>query len=166
MIWLALAAAAAPVTAPVTVPDQPALTEQLVRVDSEFFQLFFEGSCDLPRFRSYLTDDVEFYHDKGGFNVHNADEFTAIFAKNCKDREDPTTWRSRRELVSTSVHVDPVPGWGAIETGDHLFYERKGKDGAEKLAGKAKFSMVWVLGADGKWRVSRILSYAHHAAGD
>ena len=123
MIWLALAAAAAAVPTPVAIPDQPALTEQLVRVESEFFQLFFEGSCDLPRFRGYLTEDVEFYHDKGGFNVHNADEFTAIFAKNCKDREDPTTWRSRRELVRTSVHVDPVPGWGAIETGDHLFFE-------------------------------------------
>jgi hypothetical protein len=45
-----------------------------------------------------------------------------------------------------------------------LFYERHGVGGVEKLAGKARFAMVWALGADGKWRISRILSYAHAAA--
>jgi hypothetical protein len=160
MLVFAMAAA----MAAVSVPAQPALTAQLEEVDRDFFQLFFEGRCDIQRFRSYLAPDVEFYHDKGGFNVRNADEFAAIFAKNCKDREDPSTWRSRRELVRASLHVDPVPGWGAIETGDHLFYERKGKDGPEKLVGKAKFAMLWVLGADEKWRVSRVFSYAHAPA--
>ena len=51
-----------------------------------------------------------------------------------------------------------------MEAGDHLFYERKGVDGAEKLAGRARFAMVWVLGADGKWRLSRVLSFGHQAA--
>ncbi len=160
MLALALFAAAASVT----VPAQPALTEQIAAVDADFFKLFFEGRCDVPRFRAYLADDVEFYHDKGGFNVRNADDFAAIFAKNCKDREDPAAWRSRRELVRASLHVDPVPGHGAIQTGDHLFYERKGVTGTEKLAGKARFAMLWVLGADGKWRVSRVFSYAHGPA--
>lgn len=66
-------------------------------------------------------------------------------------------------LVQSSLHVDPIPGWGAMEVGDHLFYERHGATGPEKLVGKAKFAMVWVLGADGHWRVSRVLSYAHEA---
>jgi hypothetical protein len=162
MLALILAAA----VSNVTVPAQPALSQQLAAVDREFFQLFFEGSCDLPRFRRFLADDVEFYHDKGGFNVRNADEFAAIFAKNCKEREDPAAWRTRRELVPSSLHIDPVPGWGAIQTGDHLFYERHGKAGQEKLAGKAKFAMLWVLGGDGKWRVSRVFSYAHGPAGN
>jgi hypothetical protein len=51
-----------------------------------------------------------------------------------------------------------------MEIGDHVFYERQGAHGEWKLVGKASFSMVWVLGADGKWRVSRVLSYAHAAA--
>ena len=119
---------------------------------------------DIPRFRAWLADDVEFYHDKGGFNVRKHDDFVAIFAKNCRDREDPKAWRTRRELVRSSLHVDPVPGWGAIQTGEHLFYERHGVDGQETLAGRARFAMVWVQGADGKWRLSRVLSYAHEAA--
>lgn len=160
MLSLLLAVAAQPVT----VPPQPALTEAIAKVDAELFDLFFVQPCDEPRFRALLTDDVEFYHDKGGFNVRNAEEFVGIYRQNCTARADPRTYRSRRELVSASLHIDPVPDWGAIEEGDHLFYERNGIDGEEKLVGKARFAMVWVLGADGKWRVSRVLSYAHAAA--
>ena len=92
--------------------------------------------------------------------------FVAQYAKDCQSRKDPTAWRSRRELVRASLHVDPIPGHGAVQTGDHLFYERKGLNGAEKLAGKAKFANLWVLEADGKWRLSRVFSYAHAPAGN
>lgn len=164
---LALAAVVAATSAappPVTIPPQPQLTEQIREADAELFKLFFEGPCDVPRFRSMLADDVEFYHDREGFNVRKPQDFVAMFEQRCKGLQDPASWRSRRELVSGSLRVDPIPGWGAMEVGDHLFYERHGANGQEKLVGKAKFAMVWVLGSDGKWRVSRVLSYAHGAA--
>jgi hypothetical protein len=163
-ILLAVAAAQTPAAPPVTIPPQPALTEQIAKADAELFKLFFEGPCDVPRFRSMITDDIEFYHDKGGFNVRKPADFVAQFEDRCKKLEDSTSWRQRRELVQSSLHVDPIPGWGAMEIGDHVFYERQGATGAWKLVGKASFSMVWVLGADGKWRVSRVLSYAHAPA--
>ena len=150
--------------APVEVPAQPALTQQVAKADADLFKLFFEGPCDTPRFRSMLTDDIEFYHDKGGFNVRKPEDFVAMFEERCKGLEDPTSWRSRRELVPGSLRVDSIPGWGAMEVGDHLFYERHGAKGEEKLVGRARFAMVWVLGADGQWRVSRVLSFAHEAA--
>jgi hypothetical protein len=158
------ASLAAAAVSPVTVPPQPALAEQIARADAELFDLFFVQPCDEPRFRRLIADDVEFYHDKDGFVAKSAADFLAAYRKNCASRSDPTAWRSRRELVASSLRVDPVPGWGAMETGDHLFYERHGATGAESLAGKASFSMVWVLGADGQWRVSRVLSYAHRPA--
>jgi hypothetical protein len=111
-----------------------------------------------------ITDDVEFYHDKGGFNVRRPEDFVSQFEQRCRNLQDPSTWRSRRELVPGSLHVDPIPGWGAMEVGEHLFFEKHGADGVEKLAGRARFAMVWVLGSDGKWRVSRVLSYGHQAA--
>jgi hypothetical protein len=147
----------------VAVPPQPELTRQIEQADAELFNLFFEGRCDSARFRAMITDDVEFYHDKGGFNVRKPEDFVGQFEERCKKLEDPTSWRQRRELVRSSLHVDPIPGWGAMEIGDHLFYERHGAAGEEKLVGKAKFAMVWVLGPDGKWRISRVLSYAHEA---
>jgi hypothetical protein len=158
---VAQAAAAAP---PVEIPAQPALTEQIKQADTELFKLFFEGPCDVPRFRAMITDDIEFYHDKGGFNVRKPEDFVGQFEERCAKLQDPASWRQRRELVQGSLHVDPIPGWGAMEVGDHLFYERQGTEGQWKLVGKASFAMVWVLGQDGKWRVSRVLSYSHGPA--
>jgi hypothetical protein len=161
LLAAAVAAAAPP---PVSIPPQPELTRQIEKADSELFQLFFEGPCDAERFRAMITDDVEFYHDKGGFNVRKPEDFVGQFQERCAKLSDPTSWRQRRELVESSLHVDPIPGWGAMEIGDHLFYERQGAAGEWKLVGKASFAMVWVLGSDGKWRVSRVLSFAHAAA--
>lgn len=165
LLLLIAAAIAAPASAPpVTIPPQPELTQQIEKADTDLFRLFFEGPCDAARFRSMITDDVEFYHDKGGFNVRKPEDFVGQFEDRCGKLADPTSWRQRRELVPGSLHVDPIPGWGAIEIGDHDFYERDGAQGEWKLVGKASFSMVWVRGPDGKWRVSRVLSYAHAPA--
>ena len=146
---VALAAAAAPAPPVTLIPAQPALRAEIAARDSEFFDLYFLG-CDPARLRTMITPDVEFYHDKGGFAFRNAEAMAADY-------------RSRRALVAASLTVDPVPGHGAIETGEHLFYERKG-DGPEKLVGRARFAIVWKRDADG-WKLSRALSYAHAPAG-
>lgn len=160
---LAFAAAAAQDAPPaVTVPDPLALTEQIAARDSEFFRIFFEG-CDPARVRSMIADDIEMYHDKGGFVWRGADGVIAEYAKACEERRKPGAWRSRRELVRETLRVDPVPGHGAIEDGVHLFYERKG-DGPERLAGRARFTQLWTLGTDGAWRLARIFSFAHQKA--
>ncbi len=162
-LLLFLAAAAQPAAAPaVSVPDQPALTRQIAERDSEFFRLFFEG-CDPRRVRAMMADDVEMYHDKGGFVWRGAEAAVADYSKACAERQKPGAWRSRRELVRGSLRVDPVPGYGAIEEGVHLFYERQG-DGPERLAGRARFIQLWALGADGGWRLARIFSFAHEKA--
>ena len=161
-IFLLAAAAAAAAAQPapkVAVPDQPALTAQIAARDSEFFRLFFEG-CDPARVRTMMADDIEMYHDKGGFVWRGAEAAVADYAKTCEERKKPGAWRSRRELVRSTLRVDPVPGHGAIEDGVHLFYERKG-DGPERLAGRARFTQLWSLGPDGGWRLARIFSFAH-----
>lgn len=142
-------------------PEGPALRASIEARDAELFELFFQG-CDAARLRPMLADDIEFYHDKGGFVFRSADAMIADYAKNCAEREKLDSWRSRRELVRPSLIVDPVPGYGAMEAGDHLFYERKG-DGPEKLAGKARFTMVWAW-SDGNWKLSRVLSFDHKPA--
>ena len=152
-LLILLAAAVAPV-----VPPQPQLTEQIAQADSALFTLYFAG-CDAARMRSMVTSDVEFYHDKGGMIAHDADGLVADYMKECEAKKAPDAWRSRRELVRSSLAVDPVPGHGAIETGEHLFYERKG-EGPEKLVGRARFAIVWRLDPDG-WKMSRALSYSH-----
>ncbi|HEV2746756.1 MAG TPA: nuclear transport factor 2 family protein [Allosphingosinicella sp.] len=158
LIALALAAAAPAVA----IPEGQALTDAIAARDADFFQLLFEG-CDPARARAMLAVDFEMYHDKGGVVARSADGFIADYAKDCEARKRPDGWRSRRELVRTSLNVHPVPGYGAIEDGEHLFYERKG-DGPEKLVGRARFTQLWALTPDG-WRLARVFSYAHRPAG-
>ena len=159
MSWLLISAALAASGPPM--PEGPALRASIEARDAELFELFFQG-CDPARLRPMLADDVEFYHDKGGFVFRNAEAMVADYAKNCAERAKPDSWRSRRELVKPSLIVDSVPGYGAMEAGDHLFYERKG-DEPEKLAGKARFTMLWVW-SDGSWKLSRVMSYDHKPA--
>jgi len=65
----------------------------------------------------------------------------------------------RREIVASSIKFNSVPGFGAILTGQHLFYERHG-NGPEKPATLASFMVVWKL-QSGRWLMSRVVSYDH-----
>jgi hypothetical protein len=147
--------------APVPLPEGAALTEAVRAADAELFGLFFTG-CDPEKLRGMVTDALEFYHDKGGQVATSGKQFVEEYAKNCEARKAPDAYRSRRALVPETLHVDPVPGFGAMEVGEHLFYERKG-DGPERLAGRAGFAMVWKLD-DGRWKLHRVLSFGHKAA--
>ncbi|MBB4838155.1 hypothetical protein HNP52_001206 [Sphingomonas kyeonggiensis] len=140
-------------------PD-PALLAEVKAADAALFETFFER-CDPARLAAQVTPDFEMYHDKDGVVATSGDAFVALYAKGCEAKKAPDAWRSRRALLPETLRVDPVPGFGAIEEGDHVFYERQG-DGPEKLVGKAHFVQLWKRGADG-WRVARILSYAHQA---
>ena len=144
------------------IPDEPALTEAIRARDAEFFALVFDDGCDPDRLRTMLTPDFEMYHDRGGVVARDAEAFVRDYAQSCATRQAPDAWRSRRALVADSLNVHPVPGHGAIEDGEHLFYERRG-DGPERLAGRARFTQLWRLTDDG-WRLARVFSYAHAPA--
>lgn len=162
-----LAAAAQPAPAPATPPAAPAiptgetLRAEIAARDSDLFETLF-NRCDEARMRSLVAPDIEFYHDRDGA-TRGADAFVGDYMRWCTERQAPNSWRSRRELVASSLVVDPVPGVGAIQAGEHLFYERRG-DGPERLAGRARFAQLWVRAPDG-WRLSRVFSYSHGPAG-
>ncbi len=158
LIALALAAAAA--AGPAALPEGAALTEAVRARDAEFFALMFEG-CDPARLRTMLSPDFEMYHDREGVVARTAEAFVADYARFCVERQAPNAWRSRRELVVPSLNVHPVPGHGAIEDGEHVFYERRG-DGPERLVGRARFTQLWRLTGEG-WQLARVFSYGHAA---
>jgi len=162
LIALALAAAS-PAAAEPALPEGEALTAAVAARDADFFALLFEG-CDPDRLLTMLTADFEMYHDRGGVVATSAEPFVRDYRQSCTGRQAPDAWRSRRELVAASLNVHPVPGYGAIEDGEHLFHERQG-NGPERLAGRARFTQLWRLTPDG-WRLARVFSYAHAAAGE
>jgi Domain of unknown function (DUF4440) len=143
------------------IPDGAALTSAIAARDKAVFGLLFDG-CDPAAMAAYIAPDFEMYHDKGGVVARSRADFIADYAKSCEAKKAPDAWRSRRELVAASLNVHPVPGFGAIEDGEHVFYERRG-DGPERKAGTARFTQLWALTADG-WQLSRVFSYGHKAA--
>lgn len=141
----------------VLIPTEPALTKAIEARDEVLFDVMFE-QCDPAALAAVVTDDMEFYHDKGGAMGRAA--FISDYAKNCALKRAPDAWRSRRKLVAGTLKVYAIPGFGAVEEGTHLFYERRG-DGPEHLAGQARFSILWKLGPDGQWLMSRTFSIDH-----
>ena len=152
------ASSAEPAAGQVTLPAPEELKRIIRERDLALFAITFE-TCDIDALKPMLADDMEFYHDKGGVVARAAADFIAVIEKNCAARQAPDAWRSRRELIESSLQVDPIPGYGAMEIGEHRFHERKG-DGPEKAVGIAGFSQVWKL-EGGQWKVSRVLSYGH-----
>lgn len=140
--------------------EEQNLTATILREDSLFWQSY--NSCDVEKFRQFFTDDVEFYHDKGGLTT-GLENFVASVQNNLCGNED---FRLRREVVAGSVRVFPLQNggvtYGAILSGEHVFYIY-GKNQAEQLDGRANFTHVWVV-KDGAWKMSRILSYNHRPA--
>jgi hypothetical protein len=155
----ALVLSPAPAPPPVEIPPAPALAQAIAARDAKLFGVMFE-QCDPAALADLVTGDMEFYHDKGGRMAHDA--FIADYAKGCTAKRAPDAWRSRRELIAGSMKVYAIPGFGAVEEGGHRFYERKG-EGPERLAGKARFSILWKLEPDGQWRMARTFSIDHAA---
>lgn len=151
-------------TAPADAAEAPpakTLRDTIAERETELFALYFEG-CDRARLAGMVTDDLEFYHDRTGAQF-GAKRFLDDYERQCTGRAAPDAWLPRRALVPESLHVDAVPGYGAIEDGEHLFYgHQRGK--AEQLDGRARFTMIW-KNDGGTWKLARVVSFAHAPAG-
>jgi hypothetical protein len=128
--------------------------------DSTFWQHY--NSCNIDDMRTFFTDDIEFYHDKGGV-INGLDNFLSVSKKNlCGD----DNFRLRRDVVAGSVKIFPMKDgeklYGAVLSGQHVFYVlEKGKE--PRPDGLARFTHLW-LKAESGWKMSRVLSYDHGPA--
>jgi|GEM_PF-141321 len=135
------------------------VTAIILHLDSGFWNAY--NHCDTSVFKNYLEDDVEFYHDKGGITKGASALIQSLEKNLCSN----SNYHLRREAVAGSVKVFPLMQnnqvYGAIITGEHLFYiTQDGKP--EYLDGDANFTHLWLL-KNNAWKMSRILSYNHHA---
>lgn len=135
-----------------------ALTDEVKAADAALFSAFFER-CDIPALSKMLTDDFEMIHDKGGLIAGSKAEMVASFERTCARQKSGEDYRARRELIEASLKVYPVNNYGAIEIGEHRFYQLlPGKP--EKLVEVGLFTQVWKKEESG-WKLARVLSYDH-----
>src|SRR5258706_4690469 len=138
--------------------EQQKLTATILHLDSAFWKAY--NNCDTANFKDFITDDVEFYHDKGGVTLDAKSLIEALDKNICGNADS----RLRREAVAGTVKVYPMRNgneiYGAIISGEHGFYiTEKGKP--EYHSGNANFTQLWLL-KNGIWKMARILSYNHH----
>jgi len=155
--WTAVAAAAMtgavaaqpPAAAP-TLPEGQALTDAVAGLDAQLFDSFNRCAdpAQLARHAALFDEKVEFYHDRGGV--------TWTRERMLENTRRNVCGKIRRELVPGSLRVYPLPGFGAMEIGEHRFCAPEG--GA--CEGRGEFVVVWRRDGEA-WRATRVLSYAH-----
>ncbi len=138
---------ALPVSLPAGTATSGPLFDELVRLDSLMFDASFVR-CDTEARNALFTDDVEFFHDRGGFS-EGMDVRKPIV-------DCPRDQGLTRELVPGSLEVYPLNGYGAVQMGLHRFHEA-----GNPSVTVARFVHVWKKEA-GMWKIARVLSFDHH----
>ena len=131
------------------------LHDRIAALDAALFDAY--NRCDIDKVGTFFTEDLEFYHEKGGLTL-TRDATLALMRKNLCGADSN---RVRRELVRGSMEVRAINNYGAVQTGEHRFHlTQKGR--TEALDGIGKFVMLWRRAGD-EWRVSRVISYGFRA---
>ena len=120
-------------------------------LDAELFDSY--NRCDLKTFAGLIDDHIEFFHDRDGVTLGKANLVEAI-------RKNICGTDIHRVLVPGTLRVYPMKGYGALEIGVHRFLHPK--TGGQ--TGEASFIQLWQY-KDGAWKVTRVISYDHHALG-
>ena len=131
-------------------PASKELYDTITYMDSVMFAAF--NAHDLDKLKTTFSEDLEFYHDKGGLADYKQtmENFSQLFENN-------KTTGLKRDLVEGSLEVYPIKDFGAIETCLHQFCH---KENGTDDCGTFKNVMVWQK-KDGKWKVTRVVSYDH-----
>jgi ketosteroid isomerase-like protein len=134
------------------------LTDEIAAADAALFSAFFDR-CDVAALSNMVTEDFEMFHDKGGRVSTSRADFIKNITGTCERQKTGEDYRARRELIASSLKVYPLNNYGAVETGEHRFYQLlPGKP--EKLVEISLFTQVWKKEADG-WKLARVVSYDH-----
>lgn len=128
-------------------PTGKELTATVTKLDTGFFAAY--NDCDLASLARYIAADIQFYHDKSGLMVGRSNLVDGI--------RDNICGKLRRVLIPGTLSVDPIPGYGALETGTHRFCELPNGN-CDALA---KFALLWQY-RNGTWLMTIVFSYDHH----
>jgi len=132
---------------------------ELQKLDKQLFTNGF-NNCDMEAFKTLISDDFEFYHDKGGLeNDKNA--FITSFGNNmCDPKAKPIRKLQEQSLTVFPLYENGVL-YGAIQKGIHEFYIQE-PEKEMYTTSVARFTHVWVK-ENNHWKMHRALSYDHQS---
>jgi ketosteroid isomerase-like protein len=136
--------------APAVLPHNQ-LVAEIREADRQVFDAF--QMCDLSQYGSFLSDDLEFYQDNIG--VRNRSQILDSMKNRCDEGI-----RLSRKLDETTLVINSVPGYDAVEAGTHRIYSIQ-PGGSEHLDATVRFTLIWTK-KTGKWQLLRVVSFDHH----
>jgi hypothetical protein len=126
------------------VPADKELFRTIESMDSLFFDAY--NKCDLEKQASIYSENIEFYHDKGGLMTSKKEILDGTQKYICG--------KVTRELVKGSIEVYPINNYGAVEIGFHKFYNKEEPDA---ISNPSKFVIIW-MNTNQDWQISKVIS--------
>ncbi len=121
------------------------LYDSISALDGIFFNAY--NNCNLKILDSFISEDLEFYHDKGGLSTSKKEIMKAL--------ENNICGKVTRELLKGSIEVYQIPDYGAIEMGFHGFHNNQEKESGPTHF--SKFVHIWHQ-VNNQWKLTRVIS--------
>ena len=100
------------------------LYQSIQKMDSIIFENGF-NKCMLSDMETYISDDLEFYHDQSGPSISKEEFFRALEQNICSN----PNMKPMRKLIDGTVSIFPLNNngvlYGAIQNGVHEFYMKE-----------------------------------------
>ena len=125
-------------------PVASTLYDTIVSMDSLWEYAY--NHCRADIMNDVISEDLEFYHDRGGVVTSKEVIMEALKKNICN--------KVTRELKQGSIEVYEIPGYGAVEMGQHGFHNVAEPD--EKIH-FSKFVHLWKR-ENKRWRITRVIS--------
>ncbi|REH52495.1 uncharacterized protein DUF4440 [Tenacibaculum gallaicum] len=120
------------------------LHNQIVKMDSIFFNAY--NTCDMKVQSNILSDNIEFFHDKGGLSTSKSEIIAATKKNICG--------KVTRTLIKGSIEVYPINNYGAVEIGYHTFFNNR-EPNARSIP--SKFIAIWKK-ENAQWLMTKVIS--------
>lgn len=126
------------------VPADQKLFDEIVKMDKVFFDAY--NNCDLEKQALIYSNDIEFFHDKGGLMTSKKEIIDGTEKNICG--------KVTRELVDGTLEVYPIKNYGAVQIGFHKFYNNQEPDA---VSTPSKFIIMW-HNENETWKISKVVS--------
>ena len=116
----------------------------IVSKDKEYFDAY--NRCDMETQASFFSENIEFFHDKGGLSTSKKEILASLEKNICG--------KVTRTLIEGSIEVYPIYDYGAIEIAYHRFYNNQEPSA---ISNPSKFIMVWKKEGE-EWIITKVIS--------
>ena len=125
-------------------PSNIKLHNEIVKMDATYFNAY--NTCDIKTQADIYSEDLEFFHDKGGLSTSKKELLIALKENICN--------KVIRTLIKGSIEVYPIKDYGAIQIGYHKFFNKL-EPNAKSIP--SKFIVIWKNVKD-NWKITKVIS--------